>query len=252
MQQKLFNLPVLKRCIKCGVEKPANVKYFQKRSDVKDGLISTCKECASQYQKKYYEDNPEKVKARSKKHYEDNPEKYKARHKKWRKANPEKVKAARKKWQKANPEKCRANAKKYQKANPEKVKANDKKWQKANPEKYKAAMKKYRKANPEKCKKYQIDFHKRKLAKFANLFDLSKSDMRMAKTIWSTEIRQAKLCAICNQKAVHAHHIIHASKYPSLSLNPNNGIPLCREHHAEAHLFDPFANLIRKGTRYIT
>ena len=222
MQQKLFNLPVLKRCIKCGVEKPANVKYFQKRSDVKDGLISTCKECASQYQKKYYEDNPEKVKA------------------------------ARKKWQKANPEKCRANAKKYQKANPEKVKANDKKWQKANPEKYKAAMKKYRKANPEKCKKYQIDFHKRKLAKFANLFDLSKSDMRMAKTIWSTEIRQAKLCAICNQKAVHAHHIIHASKYPSLSLNPNNGIPLCREHHAEAHLFDPFANLIRKGTRYIT
>ena len=264
MQQKLFDLPVLKICIECGEEKPANVKYFQKRSSAKDGLYNTCKECRAQYDKKKYEANLEKYKARSKKWQKANPEKDRANHKKWQKSNPEKYKARSKKWQKANPEKYKAYSKKWQKANLEKIKARAKKYYEANSEKLKAAGKKYRQANsekikakykkhreenPEKYKKCHLDYNKRRLAKFAYLFNLSKTDMKLARILWSAQVRQAKLCAICNLPAVHAHHLLYASKYPSLSLNLNNGIPLCIEHHVEVHLFDPYIHLIKSAQK---
>ena len=76
-------------------------------------------------QKKYYEENKEKVKARQKKYKEENPEKVKAAKKKYRDENPEKVKAAFEKWRDENPEKCRAS----EQASSEKYRANMKKTQ---------------------------------------------------------------------------------------------------------------------------
>ena len=130
-----------------------------------------------------------------------------------------------------------------------KNKAQHKKYYKTNPEKVKALSKKWQNANPEKCKKSMLDYNKRKLAKFAYLFNLSKTDMRLARILWSAQVRKNKPCAICNLPAIHAHHILHASKYPKLSMNPNNGIPLCIEHHVEVHLFDPYIHLIKSAQK---
>ena len=54
---------------------------------------------------------------------------------------------------------------------------------------------------------------------------------------WSKTIRDQydNKCAICLEPASHTHHIFHKSKYPELSLNLNNGIPLCLVHHNEVH-----------------
>ena len=199
MQQKLFNLPVLKKCIKCKEEKLMTKEFFRWRKD-NQKFYNTCKLCV----KKYY---------------------------------------------KANLEKCKASCKKYYKANPEKFKAKNKKYYKANLEKCKASNKKWYEDNPEKFKKLHVTYMKRRLAKFAYLFNLSKTDMKLARILWSAQVRQAKLCAICNLPAVHAHHILYTSKYPSLSLNLNNGIPLCRDHHVEVHLFDPYIHLIKSAQK---
>lgn len=43
------------------------------------------------------------------------------------------------------------------------------------------------------------------------------------------------LCKVCNLKAEISHHIIHKSKYPALSLNVNNGIPLYKKCHYDVH-----------------
>ncbi len=39
----------------------------------------------------------------------------------------------------------------------------------------------------------------------------------------------------CGEKAVQSHHIFGKIKYPKLSLNINNGISLCFDHHMEVH-----------------
>ena len=49
------------------------------------------------------------------------------------------------------------------------------------------------------------------------------------------KIQCSNKCQICYKKADHTHHIFHKAKYPKLSLNLNNGIPLCMIHHNEVH-----------------
>lgn len=54
---------------------------------------------------------------------------------------------------------------------------------------------------------------------------------------WSREVRRrsGNICQICGKPARQTHHIFGKSKYPGLSLNYNNGIGLCNEHHNEIH-----------------
>ena len=54
---------------------------------------------------------------------------------------------------------------------------------------------------------------------------------------WSKTVKKLGhgLCQVCPNPATVAHHIIHKAKYPALSLNVNNGIPLCDDCHGESH-----------------
>lgn len=52
---------MMKKCNKCGVEKPSTVEYFYKRNNSKDGLRNDCKECGSKKSKQYYEENKETI-----------------------------------------------------------------------------------------------------------------------------------------------------------------------------------------------
>ena len=292
MQQKLVDLPVMKKCSKCGEEKEATKEFFHANKKGRNGIRESCKECTAKskcpckyYKNKYLNKeiinnflkffricgDCEKILPASRDffsrqsnntfyrrckpcvriHMANRPKKAKAREKenkkKYYNKNSKKIKVHGKKYRANNREKYKAHNKKYYANNREKHIASCKKHYKDATEKHMALVKKYRDANPEKVKIWQHGHYKRKLAKFAYLFNLSKTDMRLARILWSAQVRQDKFCAICNLPAIHAHHILHASKYPKLSMNPNNGIPLCRDHHAEAHLFDPFVNLIRKG-----
>lgn len=39
----------------------------------------------------------------------------------------------------------------------------------------------------------------------------------------------------CGEKAIQVHHLFYRCFYPELSLNVNNGMPLCKQHHYEVH-----------------
>ena len=51
MQQKLVDLPVMKKCSKCGVEQLATKENFRPRSDRKDRLFAQCRLCMTKYTK---------------------------------------------------------------------------------------------------------------------------------------------------------------------------------------------------------
>lgn len=70
-----------------------------------------------------------------------------------------------------------------------------------------------------------------------SLFNLSSHEYRYTLVSWSKVIKINNICQVCGSKDnLEAHHIFHKIKYPKLSLNPNNGIALCRQCHKETHI----------------
>ena len=237
-----------KNCSICGVKKPANIKYFYKRSSSKDGLTSTCKECTSQFYKKYRKANPEKCNTVSKKYRKANPEKCNTAQKKWRKANPEKVKAYSKKWQKANPEKCMAASKKYYES---------------NPEKYKATVKKYREDNPEKIKTY----HKKWQSTARGIFTVMKANKHDAWKFTFEEFdqwykSQPGTCCYCDITAENYHKLPWRKNKlttrlsldriePSLFYEPNNVKLCCLDCNSTKSNFFTYDEMREIAQKYI-
>jgi len=73
----------IKKCTKCGEEKPATAEYFNRDGQMKRGLRSECKSCCQKYCKKYREENPEKKRESQNKYYAKNREKIRVDHKKY-------------------------------------------------------------------------------------------------------------------------------------------------------------------------
>lgn len=64
-----------KVCVKCNLNKP--IAEFNKCASNKDGLYSYCKECKTNYAKKYYTNNKETIKTTAIEWRKNNPKKYK-------------------------------------------------------------------------------------------------------------------------------------------------------------------------------
>ncbi len=102
-----------------------------------------------------------------------------------------------------------------------------------NPQKYIDNAKEWAKQNPEK--RLKINFNN--LKKGAIPFKITVSQYKWALKSWADTIKklQGKKCAVCNNTSDEIHHIFYRSLYPELSLNINNGVPLCLTHHYEVH-----------------
>lgn len=176
----------MKTCGRCKVEFPKTLEYFYKSGT---GLRSSCKPCCRLFNKKYYQENPEKVKATSKAYQAANKEKYKANSKAWRKANKEKKAETDKAYRAANKDKLREKNKIWQKENSEKVNAANKSYRDRNPEKVKAAYKAWALANPEKIKakgKIYRDANADKEIKRTKAYrDSNRDKVRAAARLWA-------------------------------------------------------------------
>lgn len=104
-----------KKCRKCGITK--DISRFAKLSRNKDGLDAWCKDCRNKENKRYRDNNPEKLKNARKKNYLKNIEKmrenkrayYKSHtlqksiyDKKYRADNAEKIRKYKKDWEQRN------------------------------------------------------------------------------------------------------------------------------------------------------
>ena len=107
-----------------------------------------------------------------------------------------------------------------------------------NKEKFKIYQKEYCQKYPEKFLGYNI----KHLKKCASPFRLSTNQYRYGLMSWTKTIRKlhGEHCVICGSTdRLNSHHIFQKASYPELSLNINNGIPLCHEHHWELHRLNP-------------
>lgn len=92
----------MKRCSKCGEEKPATVEYFNLRKDVHGGFRAMCKQCITKQSRAWHEANRERKKIANRVWYTGNTERvaeYNRTHqdaKRKSKASAQRARAARK------------------------------------------------------------------------------------------------------------------------------------------------------------
>ena len=110
------------------------------------------------YNKKYFDENKERILAANRQSYERNREKRLATIKKYRESDKEKYNAIRREWYANNKEKKQKTARKWRLANRDIEKTATLKWRKANPEKWAAQLERNRIANIRLCaeKKQEI------------------------------------------------------------------------------------------------
>jgi len=182
------------------------------------------------------------VKEKNKRYRENNPEKMKESRKKWRESNTNKIKEYAKKWRENNIEKVRKTSKKWAINNSKKAKEIGKKWREDNPKRIKELSKKYYEKNLERIKeknkewcKNNID-RKKKLVKMwqknnpDRIRDYCRKRRALRKGTFSENIDEKQvyekynwLCQICYKK------IKKNLKWPNpMSISIDHIIPLAK------------------------
>lgn len=108
-----------KVCTKCKIEK--NVTDFGNDKAKSDGKHPSCKSCKSVSDKRYKQNNQDKVKENDKKYYQKNSEKIKDRAREWYLDNKEHHLAVSKQWRLDNQEKWKEGKRKWNEANKSKM-----------------------------------------------------------------------------------------------------------------------------------
>jgi hypothetical protein len=111
----------VKKCTKCGEEKPATLEYFHGDFGKKDGLLYHCKVCRKSQGKAYYEANKESKAEYDKAYREANKEAIVERKKAYYEANKEAIAERKKAYREANKEAIAEQKKAYYEANKEAI-----------------------------------------------------------------------------------------------------------------------------------
>lgn len=160
------NVLIGRRCTKCGQDKEIN--QFTKK---KDGYKAQCKECEKEKNKKYYENNADKIKENFKKYYKNNLDKIKEKNRKYYENNMDKVKEESRKHRENNKDRI----KRWKENNSDRVKEYNKKWRENNSKKGKENNNDYYKAYYKNNKEryHKADKRSREKRKQNNLQEIS-------------------------------------------------------------------------------
>lgn len=119
-----------KICSKCKIEKEITEFYMSLGKP-----RSYCKKCGNEYHTNYVNKNKEKVKTKIKERYRKNIEQNRYKQRKYREENREKVDNYNKKYYKEHKDYFSNHAKQYRKEHLEEIRENDRKWREENKEK---------------------------------------------------------------------------------------------------------------------
>ncbi len=206
-------------------------KYYLKNREKVLAQVKLYNETHKAQRQKYLQDNKERIKLRSKQYHsqpvvKERKYQYNQTHKEERKLYPSLQKDFKSEYMR---EYRKNHIREHNKENREhynrhkdKVHAKNKRWIKSHPKEWRKIV-----------LKSQIKY----LNKIGKSIGLEYHKLPYLYTQWSKTVREQydNKCQVCFEPSVHSHHIFHKSKYPELSLNLNNGIPLCQIHHNEVH-----------------
>lgn len=183
----------MKICSKCKIEK--QFSDFNKCSGSKTGIRPACRKCQSEDAKIYISKNRDEIAEKQRKYSEE---------------NPEKVSATRRKYYQANKEKNASRSTAWSKSNPQRISEIQRRYRQSNLDREKHRHSEYRKANPWKASEKTRNRRARKL---------SAGGTHTAKDVKFIFDSQSGLCINCLSKLIksgknkyHIDHIVPLSR----------------------------------------
>lgn len=151
--------PLLKRCIKCGEQKPANAEHFPKRQS-KDGLNNECKQCKSKYLSEYRQRNHDKLLILSREYWQTNHETLNQKRREYNPENKEKIARRNQSYYQRNREKVNERCREYYKHNKFDITCRIREYRAANRDENNRKRRMYYANNREICIQYQHEYRK--------------------------------------------------------------------------------------------
>jgi len=219
--------------IKKSTDKKYRESHKEKASEYGKEYNLKNKEKLSQQKKEYREKNKGKIAVRNKENYWKTHTPFVPKHEQLGMTKKEYKKLLDKQYNESHKEEIKQQRHENYLKNKDKVKGKGKKYRLENKEVIRERKKKYYLDHPE----IKLASDVRQLTKLGFPLNLEPFEYQFALKSWSKTVKKLGngLCQICPSPATVSHHILHKSKYPGLSLNVNNGIPLCNDHHYESH-----------------
>lgn len=219
----------LKKCRKCGDEKPATTEYFHKEKRNADGLYSYCKVCKRQYEM----DNADRISRRVKERRLANLEQSRARTREWYHQNKDK--------RAIYLENNKGRIESYLKENKEKIKQRDKEYKERHKEHiveyrkwYNATKKEViraRRSTPQGLEKSRKYCQKRRSLKRQLEATLTPEQWEACVTHFESK------CAYCGRaRKLEQDHFLPISKGGEYSVN--NIVPSCTTCNRQKHNHD--------------
>lgn len=115
----------LKKCTKCGIEKPATTEYFARARSESDGFQFKCKQCNAVYRKEHIREGKE--------YYQRNYAKNKERVRDYQLRNAERIAVTRRANYKRNAEEIRRKSRDYKDKNRDKIRQREIDYFRKNP-----------------------------------------------------------------------------------------------------------------------
>lgn len=162
-----------------------------------------CVQCKREQDRRYRENNPDKISERKRAYVLNNPEAERLRKRKWEEINRDRVREAERRRVAADPERYRENYRRYSERHPDRRRESRRRWEQANPEKVNAKNQRRRERMREVGGKYSA-------AEFKSLCD-----------------RYDNRCLACGRQDVKltADHVIPLAQGGSNDIS--NVQPLC-------------------------
>jgi 5-methylcytosine-specific restriction endonuclease McrA len=228
------DIPQFKACTKCGETLPATTEFFVRQKTGKYGLTAECKACQYEYQRKYREENREKIRESDRRYYEENGEKRRESMRQYREKSAEKIRESdrryreenreainerNRQWRAENPEQQR----KYCELNSEKRRERKRKWNAENGEAALEYQRIYRAEHPEKVRdNARAAYHRRRARKLAVGGTFTAADIQLQ---YASQNGKCWWCG-CNVKDdFHVDHVIPLAR--GGSNNPENLVISC-------------------------
>lgn len=197
-------MTLLRRCSKCGVEKPASLEFFSARKHRSGniGFQSVCRQCVRENSAKWYARNRERHMANGRKAREANPEIYRRVGRRAYEKNRELYLERSRVWHRENREHKRNLSRALVAADPEHYRNYARNYQIANRERRAEKMRLWRANNPEKAALYSRVSHSRRRERVG-------SDKFGSEEVRLKMVQQKNKCYWCGKKVGADYHIDH-------------------------------------------
>lgn len=139
-------------CSKCGNSYPFTAEYFIKNNSVKSGLGTYCRKCKSEIDKKYREENKERLCERHKQYYAEHKEERKEYFENYKRENREKYLEQKHKDYEKHKEKRLEACKKYAENHKDEIRIKGKRYREEHKEEISERGKQYRAENSVRIK----------------------------------------------------------------------------------------------------